>query len=168
MVEHRLIERVLAVVNNKIENNGLDPFLVESIVDFIMVYTDSTHHGKEEKILFSKLKNRSIGNKDMVLMNDLIEEHRQARMKAEEINGLNREFKKGNNDNLDKIRTALLWLISFYPLHIKKEDEIFFPETEKYLTAEEMNSMLEDFQEFDSRMIHEKYRNFYNTLIGQG
>jgi len=42
--------------------------------------------------------------------------------------------------------------------HIKKEDAVFFPNTEKYFTADELDRMLEEFWEFDRKMIHEKYR----------
>ena len=58
MIEHRLIERMLSVIKNvlgKIESeNKVDPVLVDTAVDFIRIYADRTHHGKEEDILFRR------------------------------------------------------------------------------------------------------------------
>lgn len=49
-------------------------------------------------------------------------------------------------------------LIDFYPKHIKKEDDIFFPNSEKYFSEDELEAMLKEFWEFDKTMIHEKYK----------
>jgi len=35
---------------------------------------------------------------------------------------------------------------------------LYFPNTEKYFIADEVDRMLEEFWEFDRKMIHEKYR----------
>lgn len=45
-----------------------------------------------------------------------------------------------------------------------KEDNEFFPNTEQYFTEEEMDKMLNEFVEFDSKMIHEKYKGLYESL----
>ncbi len=56
MIEHRLIERMISVIQGvlaKIESrHKVDPVFVDIAVDFIRVYADRTHHGKEEDIFF--------------------------------------------------------------------------------------------------------------------
>lgn len=47
-------------------------------------------------------------------------------------------------------------LIEFYPKHIAKEDEVFFPAVRAYFTADEEQAMLAEFREFDRKMIHER------------
>ena len=42
--------------------------------------------------------------------------------------------------------------------HIKKEDKIFFPDSEKYFSEDELEELLNEFLEFDRTMIHEKYK----------
>ena len=63
MIEHRLIERMLKLVNKvliKIEKQEtVDPVFVDTVVDFIRTYADRTHHGKEEDILFRELKKKT-------------------------------------------------------------------------------------------------------------
>jgi len=62
MIEHRLIERMLSVfkkVLDKIESeHEVDPVFVDIAVDFIRMYADRTHHGKEEDILFRELNKK--------------------------------------------------------------------------------------------------------------
>ena len=55
---------------------------------------------------------------------------------------------------LDRLTT----LVKFYPEHISREEEAFFPDAEKYFTKAELDAMLEEFWESDKKMIHEKYK----------
>ena len=56
MVEHRLIERMLSLIKHDLaqieSTRKIDSVLVDTVVDFIHMYADRTHHGKEEEILF--------------------------------------------------------------------------------------------------------------------
>lgn len=64
MPEHRLIERMVALTReevNKIDQTGdIEPSLVDAVVDFLRVYADRTHHGKEEHILFIELAKKPL------------------------------------------------------------------------------------------------------------
>ncbi len=167
MIEHRLIEKVLRVARKKAEAmsaENYDPVLIDAIVDFIKVYADRTHHGKEEDILFAQLEKKKMNAGDTLLMKELVDEHKQARQKVGEIVRLNEQFKNGKPEVVPVISEIILWLSNFYPRHIKKEDAIFFPDTDKYFSEQELETMLTDFQEFDRKMIHEKYQNLYEQL----
>jgi hemerythrin-like domain-containing protein len=62
MIEHRLIERMLSVIQNFLSEieagHGVVPVLVDTAVDDIRVNVDRTHRGKEEDSLFRKLKHK--------------------------------------------------------------------------------------------------------------
>ena len=167
MIEHRLIERFLAFAAEaarSMTETRFDPILVDTIVDFIKTYADRTHHGKEEDILFNRLSVTQIAEDDLEVMNELVDEHKQAREKVRKIVELNDQFKNGNRKVVSEIREIILWLADFYPVHIRKEDKDFFPKSEKYLSDEELKVMLESFSDFDRKMIHEKYQNIYEKL----
>jgi len=167
MIEHRLIERCLALAAEGAKGmteSQFDPVMVDTIVDFIRTYADRTHHGKEEDILFNKLSEKQIAGNDLGVMNELIDEHRQAREKVRKIVDLNDQFKNGNRKVVSEIRDIILWLADFYPVHIRKEDKDFFPKSEKYLSEEELNTMVENFWDFDRKMIHEKYQDIYEKM----
>ena len=83
MNEHRLIERMIPPIRKELlkinETATVDSKLVEIIVDFIRIYADRCHHGKEEGILFRELSNKPISNEHATMMKALIEEHVYAR-----------------------------------------------------------------------------------------
>ena len=168
MIEHRLIEKVLIVAREKaniMTEKTYNPLLIDTIVDFIRTYADRTHHGKEEDILFKKLENKKLNAEDKKIMTELINEHTRARQKVKEINELNTKYRNGNLKVVSKIAEIINWLSVFYPVHIAKEDKVFFVNTEKYFDQEELESLLEEFYAFDQKMIHEKYQNVYKQLI---
>ena len=169
MIEHRLIERMLAVIKGVIENieskNKVNPVFVDIAVDFIRVYADRTHHGKEEAILFRELKNKPLSTEDRRVMNELIEEHVFGRQTTKALVDANTRYRNGDETALADISDKLQTLIEFYPKHIEKEDKVFFPSSRSYFTDEEDQAMLAEFWEFDRKMIHEKYKSMVEGLV---
>lgn len=162
MIEHRLIERVVALMERTvagIESTGeVDALLVDAIVDFIATYADRTHHGKEEDILFRELDKKHLSEGDRTLMEQLLEDHRVGRTSTRALADARARYCSGDDPALADVVAGLKALIALYPQHIEKEDKVFFPGTRKYLSDEEDQAMLEEFWEFDRRMIHDKYR----------
>ena len=162
MIEHRLIERMISLIKNtllQIEvNQKVDPVFVDIAVDFIRIYADRTHHGKEEDILFRELNNKPMNEKDREIMKELIEEHVFGRQTTKALVDANTRYRNGDESALTEIAAKLQTLTEFYPKHIDKEDKLFFPASRAYFTDEEDQAMLAEFWEFDRRMIHEKYK----------
>jgi len=162
MIEHRLIEQMLAVVRRALEHaeqtGSIDPYVVDKAVDFIRVYADRTHHGKEEDILFRDLRKKQLSSADRQVMDELIAEHVFGRSTTKALVEANLRYRRGNESARGEVTTHLKTLVEFYPIHIKKEDEIFFPASRSYFSDAEDQAMLVEFGEFDSKMIHEKYK----------
>jgi len=168
MVEHRLIERMLTVISYTLVNiqsaGKVDPFFVDATVDFIRMYADRTHHGKEEEIFFRDLDKKDLLPDDRTVMNELIEEHVFGRHTTGALVDANTRYRNGNEAALTDIAEKLQALVEFYPKHILKEDKIFFPASRAYFTDEEDQAMLVEFWEFDRKMIHEKYMSVVKNL----
>ncbi len=171
MMEHRLIERQINIIKNTLtqieSTQEVDPVFIDKVVDFIHMYADRTHHGKEEDILFRDLEKRSLSPEDRRLMEELIEEHVFSRQTIQGLAEANSRYRKGDTSALAEIAAKLLTLVLLYPDHIEKEDKVFFPASRAYLTDEEDQSMLAEFWEFDRRMIHGKYREVVERLEGK-
>ena len=131
---------------------------MDKAVDFIQVYADRTHHGKEEDILFRELANKPMAVEDSRVMKELIEEHVYGRKITKALVDANNRYRNGNESALAEIVEKLQALIEFYPKHIEKEDKLFFPSSRNYITDEEDQAMLAEFWEFDRKIIHEKYK----------
>ncbi|MFA6282967.1 MAG: hemerythrin domain-containing protein [Desulfurivibrionaceae bacterium] len=171
MIEHRLIERMLAIVQNALveaEKTGeIDPLFVDTAVDFIRVYADRTHHGKEEDILFRDLDKKGLSEADRLVMNELIAEHVFGRSITKELVEANTRYRTGDAAALGDIARCLHTLVDFYPKHIEKEDKVFFPASRAYFTEAEDQAMLDEFWEFDRKIIHEKYKSVVDALEGK-
>ncbi|MDO9514537.1 MAG: hemerythrin domain-containing protein [Syntrophales bacterium] len=168
MIEHRLIERMLALVEHTlkgIEATGtVDPVFIDTAVDFIRTYADQTHHGKEEDILFRDLDKKDLSDKDRRIMNELIEEHVFGRKTVKELVEANTRYRGGDKSAADAVAAGLRTLADFYPRHIEKEDKVFFPSSRDYFSDKEDTAMLAEFWEFDRKMIHEKYQSLVESL----
>jgi len=162
MIEHRLIEQMLNVIQRALEQaektQAIDPYFVDTAVDFIRVYADRTHHGKEEDIMFRDLRKKQLSNEDRQVMDDLIEEHIFSRNTTKALVEANMRYRRGNEAALGEVTAHLKTLVEFYPKHIKKEDNVFFPASRTYFSDMEDQAMLNEFWEFDRKMIHEKYK----------
>ncbi len=162
MIEHRLIERMLSVIKKVLDQiesqQRIDPVFVDTAVDFIRFYADRTHHGKEEDILFRDLNDKPLSAEDRQIMEALIREHAFGRRTTSELVDANTRYRDGDETALNDIADKLQTLIDFYPKHIEKEDNIFFPSSRTYFTDDEEQAMLAEFRAFDQKMIHEKYQ----------
>jgi len=162
MHEHRLIERMIVLIEqevNRIKRNAqADIVFINNAIDFIQVYADRTHHGKEEDILFKSLGKKNISGDHLRIMKELVGEHMFGRVTVGELIAAKEGFIAGDQKALDVIVDRLTTLAHFYPEHIRKEDKDFFFPVMGYFTREEQDQMLTQFWEFDRKMIHEKYQ----------
>ncbi len=161
MHEHRLIERMVDVLKAEIDliklGQGPDIDLLRRTVDFFRMYADRCHHGKEEDILFRELKKKDLSPELRARMDELIQDHKDARQMVSSLEEATTSFSQGNDDAREQIRTLLARLVAFYPHHIKMEDNHFFHPCMEYFTKEEQKAMLDEYWEFDKNLIHEKY-----------
>lgn len=168
MIEHRLIEKMIGQIHRLLDRMGaeqrIDAVLVDTVVDFIHIYADRTHHGKEEDILFRQLGERGLSAEDRKLMDELIADHVYGRKLTAALVAANTHYRNGEHDALPEISANLQALVDFYPKHIEKEDKVFFPACRRYFTDAEDQAMLQQFWQFDREMIHYKYRTVVEQL----
>lgn len=170
MMEHRLIERMIALIKDalrRIRSTGkVDPVFVDTVVDFIRMYADRTHHGKEEDILFRSMERKKISPRERRMMIELIEDHVFGRATTKALVDANTRYRNGDDAALADIVEKIATIVEFYPRHIEKEDKVFFPASKAYFTDEEDQAMLAEYWEFDRKMIHEKYEAVVEALKG--
>lgn len=162
MIEHRLIERMVRLMNEELIRErkrakaGLG-FLGEA-VDFIRKYADQCHHGKEEDILFREMAKKRLDSRHRRRMNRLVREHKMGRNSVKRLVAAIAAYKEGKMPALRGIKKELKWLAEFYPQHIAKEDKGFFIPAMSYFNKEEQERMLLEFCRFDGPSIQKDYR----------
>lgn len=168
MIEHRLIERMVSLLEKEIINiensQKADSDFIYAAVDFFRIYADKAHHGKEEDILFRELDKKPLSGEHRRIMDELMEEHVVARKNVKGLFEANQSYSRGENAALSDITNYLRILTRLYPEHIQKEDKRFFIPVMNYFSEQEQQAMLKAFLDFDKSLmhgketIHEKYR----------
>jgi hemerythrin-like domain-containing protein len=162
MIEHRLIEKMIAVIRREVEKaereGVIDPVFIDTAVDFIRIYADKCHHGKEEDILFRDLNKKDLPLELTTILSELIEEHKMGRNAVSKLVDAKLRYMRGEKSALPEILDALRYMSDFYPRHIEKEDRRFFIPCMEYFSAEEKDRMLKEEWEFDKNLIHLIYK----------
>ncbi len=163
MIEHRLIERAIALMVSelgRIEATGtVDTGRIGMIVDFIKTYADRCHHGKEENILFKELATKPLTAEHRGMMDALTAEHELGRTATRRLVAATASYAGGDPEALAQIVEAMGLIVEFYPRHIEKEDKHFFMPVMQYFSEQEKADMLKQGYAFDQTLIHEKYKN---------
>jgi hemerythrin-like domain-containing protein len=166
MWEHRLIEKMLASMMHHVdqmERSGrVYTLAIDAAVDFIRMYADRTHHGKEEEILFRDLANKNLTEELKMIMQELFAEHVWGRKTTGLLVAAKEKYLAGDEGKIFEIISLARELGNFYPKHIEKEDKHFFYPCQEYFSKEEQDKMLAEFWEFDRKMIHEKYNRAFD------
>ena len=161
-IEHRMIEEMLAVIQQEIDRietqKDVDELFISRIIDFMITYGEQTHHMKEETILFNRLVDKELNAEEKALFEKLKKDHEYKQQTAQDLIRAKDAFLAGEVIHIETIIEKLKALIAFYPGHIKLEEEQFFGSVEKYFNPEEKRAIEEDVQRFDQRAFHEKYR----------
>ncbi len=175
MMEHRLIERMVSLMRQELERIRsnvavdpefafVDPVFIDIAVDFLRIYADRCHHGKEEDILFAELAHKELPPDLKKIMDELIEEHVRARELTRELVKAKEDYLRQEPEAVNQILFYLDKLTAMYPKHIITEDQHFFIPCMGYFTDSEKAAMLEKMWEFDRKMIHERYEGVVSAI----
>ncbi|MFA6213962.1 MAG: hemerythrin domain-containing protein [Candidatus Micrarchaeia archaeon] len=161
MAEHRVISRMVALLEKELGSEALlhtaNPSFICTAVDFFKNYADTTHHGKEEGILFRSLGAKPLSREHKAIMDQLVREHGIARDEVQGLLESAQRYERGDLDAIAQISAHLKRLIALYPPHMELEDTRFFGAAMAYFSPEERQRMLDDCYDHDADMAHRKY-----------
>lgn len=135
--EHENIRRMLQVTRNicyRVMTEGeydMDDF--PKIIDFIKVYADKHHHGKEEDILFETMKSELEKLAQSGAITGMYIEHDLGRLYISNLERALKEFQAGNDEGrMDIIANAVSYT-NLLDRHIEKENTALYKFAEKML-----------------------------------
>ena len=161
MDEHKIIERFVNAITDEVKMMRLkkesNPAFIELSVNFLRMYADKCHHGKEEGILFKALQGKKLKfyHKDMVAL--LTNEHEFARKLTAALADANNRYIKGDKKALSIIIDCMEYLVDMYPGHIYREENDFFISVMKYFSDKEIEDMVKAEKEYDKDFQHKKF-----------
>jgi hemerythrin-like domain-containing protein len=172
MREHRLIEQIIPLLETEVHHISRDrcihPPFIHRAVDFLRTYADKLHHGKEEDILFTALSQKPLVVEHQRMVEELVDEHRQARHAISQLVSSTEAWSPGDVTTLQVAAESLTTLVELYPRHIRKEDKAFFLPCQAYFTKPEREQLLARGMQFDQQFIHDLYRTRMNVLREHG
>jgi hemerythrin-like domain-containing protein len=116
--EHRVIQKVvaaMAVLAERLDGGeDLDVRLLENVVEFLRVFADRCHHGKEETFLFPALIRRGVPSHGCPI-GGLTMEHQKGRVMVGEFADAIRGYAAGEPPARDNLVKSLRALVALYP-----------------------------------------------------
>ena len=160
-----LMIRVLERMGDRLEaGQAVDPAHLEQAVDFIKVFADKCHHGKEEDLLFPAMEKAGIprqGGPIGVMLHEHVAGRGYVKAMAESIPGIKKGDKAAagafaeNAKNYGALLTA----------HIGKEDHILYPMADARLTPAAQTELEACFADVEEKVVgHGKHEEYHRLL----
>jgi len=162
----RILDKVAARIESRL------PVEIEhlsSIVEFLQVFADRCHHGKEEELLFPALEKSGIP-KEGGPIGVMLKEHQEGRSFIRGMADALEKFKKGESKNLNDYAQNARSYMALLTQHINKEDRVLFPVGEKVLSKEVQEELSKGFEKIEAERIgagtHEELHKLLKKLEG--
>jgi hemerythrin-like domain-containing protein len=126
----------------------------EKCIDWVEVFVDRCHHGKEDEILFPAMAS-SENPKVTGLIKDLHSEHQTGRSVLESIKLEFKTFSQTNGLPANLIQLCQGY-IDLFRKHIRRENAQLLPLLKKSIPTEAQKQIAEQFEEYEQRTIGHK------------
>jgi hemerythrin-like domain-containing protein len=140
-----ILERICARLEAK---QNINPLFLEEVIQFIKIFIDKFHHGKEEDLLFPAMRKAGVRRQPGPI-GELMIDHIKGRSLARDMNLAAERYRKYDRRASARFVESAKSYISLLSEHIRKEDEIYFPMAEKALTEMQKKELLESFGGFE-------------------
>lgn len=171
--EHVAIRTMLGILERvcaKLESGEhVNPVHLEQIVDFIKIFADKCHHGKEEDLLFPAMESAGFprqGGPTGVML----KEHDEGRGYVRELTEAVAQYKEGNLAASARILLSARSYIALLDQHIEKENEVLFPMADTHLSEEKQRELSAGFERIETERVgagkHEEFHQLLHNLKG--
>jgi hemerythrin-like domain-containing protein len=164
----KLMLRILEEVSKKLEaGEKVDAGHLDSILEFILVFADKCHHGKEEGLLFPAMEKAGIpGQRGPIGV--MLYEHKQGRDFVKAMREAVAKYKKGGKRAGREVAKNARNYASLLSQHIEKEDNILYPMADGRLSAAAQEDLKKGFEKIEKEVIgpgrHEEFHRLLHRL----
>ncbi len=140
---------------------------LKQVLEFLQVFADKCHHGKEEGILFPAMQTAGVP-KEGGPLGVMLSEHGSGRNFIGEMKSLLQSHEKGDAGSLTAFTNPALQYINLLRNHIWKENNVLFPMAEKAVSQDKLESIGQEFDKFEDEVIgqgtHEAFHKMMDKL----
>ncbi len=171
MKEHRGIEvmlRVLEAVSLRMEaEKPVEHRDLDRVVEFLAVFADKCHHGKEEDLLFPALEAAGIPREGGPI-GVMLAEHAEGRRIISHLTETIDRYKANHRDASAEFASTARGYVQLLSQHIKKEDGVLYPMAERLLGGDKDAELVRAFEKLERERIgagkHEEFHALLHHL----
>ncbi len=166
--EHQGIQLMLRILDEVCRRIGssekVDTGHLEKILEFIRVFADKCHHGKEEDLLFPEMERAGVP-KERGPIEVMLLEHSKGRDSVRGMGEALEGYKRGEAGASSRFFENARNYIALLTQHIDKENNVLFPWGERVLSKEQKERLIEAFETLEHERIGEgKHEEFHQLL----
>jgi hemerythrin-like domain-containing protein len=160
----KVMLRILERICNELESDSsLNKEHFDVILDFLKVFVDQCHHGKEEDLLFPVLVTAGVPKDGHIAM--MLEDHETGRNYVKAMSDAYAAYSGGEKASHEAVRHNALAYISLMRDHIEKENNILFVMAESFLSEITQDELVGGFERIEGERIGVgKHEEFHSLL----
>jgi len=144
-----ILLRILEGICARLEvRRDINPLYLGQVINFMKIFVDKFHHGKEEDLLFPAMRKAGV-RREPGPIGELMIDHIKGRSLARHMNLAAERYGKYDRAAPAQFVESAKSYISLLNEHIRKEDEIYFPMAEKALSERQKKELWESFEELE-------------------
>jgi hemerythrin-like domain-containing protein len=168
--EHRGVELMLRILTAVSERLGRGEALhiqhMEGIMEFLTIFVDKCHHGKEEEFLFPALEAAGVSREGGPI-GVMLSEHEQGRQLVAQLKGFVASCQSGDQRAVAGIQRIVKDYVDLLNQHITKEETVLFPMADARLDAKQDAVLFEDFEQLERERIGAGKHEAFHALLDQ-
>lgn len=161
-----MLEILQAVAQKMVDGESVPRDELDDIMEFLTIFIDTCHHGKEEEFLFPALESAGIA-RDNGPIGVMLHEHEQGR---KFISNMKRSLEKFGSTKFNALsfQQYVKGYVSLLNEHILKENNKLFPMAEKIFDVDRDEELYKNFEELERERIgvgkHEAFHALMDKL----
>jgi hemerythrin-like domain-containing protein len=153
----RISEKIVAAADVPTEH-------LDQIIEFLQVFVDKCHHGKEEDILFPAMEEAGIPVADGPI-GVMLSEHDRGRRFTGEMKTLLQSHRGGGAGSLVVFTTPALQYTDLLRSHMWKENNVLFPMADEKLSEEKQALISQEFDKLEREKIGVGRHEAFHAMI---
>jgi len=159
----RILERMAELIRSKAEVDKAD---LTQMIDFLRLFADKCHHGKEEGLLFPAMEDVGIP-REYGPIGQMLLEHAEGRRYIAEMD---RAISSDAVD-LEAFAANATEYIGLLCAHINKENTVLFPMGDRMIPEEKQEELLRQFEDHEEKVMgpgtHERLHGILDAFEGK-
>ncbi|MEE9190911.1 MAG: hemerythrin domain-containing protein [Candidatus Neomarinimicrobiota bacterium] len=155
--EHNSILKMLGIIDhvcNILESGEAVPYEhLDQIVEFIRLFADKIHHGKEEDLLFPAMEAAGFPRESGPIGVMLVE-HEQGRDYVNRLDKAVTQYKNGEQTAADALVRHARNYVFMLTQHIDKENTILYPMADSSIPIVKQEALLDEFESVNKGVIN--------------